>query len=196
MGNWCVLPSTGQASLSSSSATTCRRCGKAFLIPQHPMHLASCPYCGAAVRPLWTTIRDNRNAAVIALIALPVLSIGILTPCISVSEFGREHAYSLVGGIGQLFARRNFFLGALLATFSVVFPYAKLLAILVCTSRLAPLGEKVRRRLHWAAKVTGRYSLLDILVVAIVIVVIKFDDVAEARALPGTYWFCAAVFLS
>jgi uncharacterized paraquat-inducible protein A len=54
----------------------------------------------------------------------------------------------------------------------------------------------VRRRLHWAAKVTGRYSLLDILVVAIVIVVIKFDDVAEARALPGTYWFCAAVFLS
>jgi len=191
-----VWTSTGQASLSPSGDVLCRRCGKSYLLPEHSVRFASCPHCGAAARPLWRWFRNNGNAAIFALIAILVLSIGIVAPCISVSELGQQHAYSLIDGIEQLFARGNYFLATLLLAFSVIFPYAKLLAILICTSRLAPLSAKTRHRLHWLASVTGRYSLLDILVVAIIIVVIKFDDVAEAKALAGTYWFCAAVFVS
>ena len=43
---------------------------------------------------------------------------------------------------------------------------------------------------------TGKYSLLDILVVAIMIVLVKFQGIAEVRAQSGTFLFCVAIFLS
>ena len=43
---------------------------------------------------------------------------------------------------------------------------------------------------------TGKYSLLDLLVVAIMIVLVKFDGIAEVRALPGTILFGVAILLS
>jgi paraquat-inducible protein A len=125
-----------------------------------------------------------------------VLTAGILRPFISMSELGQERIFSLLGGINELFHRNHIFLACILLIFSVIFPYAKLIALLVATSRLTRLTDRARHRLHKIAQFTGRYSLLDILVVAIIIVVVKFQDLAEARALSGTYLFALAVFLS
>ena len=158
--------------------------------------LPSCPHCGASARALWERIADNRNAAVLALLAMGVLTAGILMPFISMMQLGTTRTFSLVGGIGELFERKNYFIGCVLFVFSVVFPYAKLAAILVATSRMVKLSMKARQRLAHLAHVTGRYSMLDILVVAVMIVVVKFDGLVEIRALPGTVMFCVAVFLS
>jgi paraquat-inducible protein A len=158
--------------------------------------MPSCPHCGASARPLWHRVVDNRNAAVLALFALAALTVGILMPFVSMVQFGAARTFSLVGGIRELFDRGNVFIGIVLLVFSVVFPYAKLLAILVATSRLVHLGMKTRRRLAHVAHVTGRYSMLDILVVAVMIVVVKFDGLVEIKAMPGTVLFCVAVFLS
>lgn len=148
------------------------------------------------MRPLAERLRDNRLAAVLALLAMATLGISMFLPIISVSQLGESHSYSLPGGIGELFRRGNIFLGMLLLVFSVVFPFAKLAAILIATSRLARISAAMRHRLHALAHATGRYSLLDILVIAIMIVVIRFDGLVEARARAGTYLFAAAVFLS
>ena len=158
--------------------------------------MPSCPHCGASARPLWHRVVDNRNAAVLALFALAALTVGILMPFVSMVQFSAARTFSLVGGIRELFDRGNVFIGIVLLVFSVVFPYAKLLAILVATSRLVHLGMKTRRRLAHVAHVTGRYSMLDILVVAVMIVVVKFDGLVEIKAMPGTVLFCVAVFLS
>jgi len=158
--------------------------------------LPSCPHCGASANPLWTRVIDNRNAAVLALFAMGVLTAGILMPFISMSQLGTTRTFSLLGGIRELFDRRSYFIGCVLLTFSVVFPYAKLLAILVATSRMVGLSMTARRRLAHVAHVTGRYSMLDILVVAVMIVVVKFDGLVEIKALPGTILFCVAVLLS
>lgn len=178
-----------------SSMRRCRRCGGAFAA-NGAVALPSCPHCGASERALWERIVDNRNAAVLALLAMGVLTAGILMPFISMMQFGTVRTFSLLGGIGELFDRKSYFIGGVLLVFSVVFPYAKLLAILVATSRMVRLSMTARRRLAHAAHVTGRYSMLDILVVAVMIVVVKFDGLVEIRALPGTILFCVAVLLS
>src|SRR5438128_2493785 len=175
---------------------TCRRCGKSFAPPATNLFLPSYPHCGTSLKPLWHKIHTNRNAAVLALFALAALTAGILLPFISMSQLGEERIFSLLGGINELFQRDHIFLAAILLIFSVVFPYAKLIALLIATSRLTRLSDRARHRLHKIAQLTGRYSLLDILVVAIIIVVVRFQDLAEARALPGTYLFALAVFLS
>ena len=56
--------------------------------------------------------------------------------------------------------------------------------------------QQARKRLHLLAVFTGKYSLLDILVVAIIIVLVKFKGLAEAHAEFGTTLFCIAIFLS
>ena len=175
---------------------SCRRCGKPFTPPPATTFLPSCPHCGTSLKPLLPKLHSNANAAVLSVFGLATLTAGILLPFISMSELGQERIFSLLGGINELFNRRHIFLACILLIFSVIFPYAKLIALLAATSRLARLSERARHRLHKIAQITGRYSLLDILVVAIIIVVVKFQDLAEARALSGTYLFALAVFLS
>lgn len=180
----------------SPSILNCRRCGKPFTSPSTNIFLPSCPHCGTSLKPLLYNFHDNRNAAVLAIFGLATLTAGILLPFISMSQLGQERIFSLLGGINELFSRNHIFLACILLIFSVIFPYAKLIALLVATSRLTRLSDRARHRLHKIAQLTGRYSLLDILVVAIIIVVVKFQDLAEARALGGTYLFALAVFLS
>jgi len=146
--------------------------------------------------PLRKRLRHNGLAAVLCVLALITLSIAINQPFISMSKLGEVRVFSLLSGIMELFRSHQALIGSILLIFSVIFPFAKLLAILVATSALVPISTNMRRRLHWLASVTGKYSLLDILVVAIVIVLVKFKGLAEAHAMPGTTLFCIAIFLS
>jgi paraquat-inducible protein A len=174
---------------------TCRRCGRAFALPAHAF-LPACPHCGKAPVPLWRAIRSNAAAGVLCVLALVVLVPAYFLPFVSIEKLGTRNVFSLIGGIGELFERGNAFLGVVLFLFSVVFPVAKLAAILAATSRLVSMSPTWRHRLHHVAGVTGKYSLLDILVVALMIVLVKFRNMAEVEARPATVMFCVAIFLS
>src|SRR4051812_17764529 len=187
-----VEPMTADA---STDPIPCRRCGREYVLSRR-MLLPSCPHCGAAMVPLRKRLRHNGMAAVLCVLALIVLSIAINQPFMSMSKLGQVRVFSLLSGITELFHTNQALIGSILLIFSVIFPFAKLIAILIATSALVPLSINARKRLHWLATVTGKYSLLDILVVAIVIVLVKFEALAEARAQPGTALFCVAIFLS
>lgn len=173
----------------------CRRCGLSYELPARVL-LASCPQCGKSPAPLWRRLRDNRVAAVLCVVAIGVLAVAIVMPFIAMNQFGQDRVFSLVGGIRELSDRGQTVIAVVLFMFSLIFPFAKLIAILIATSSIVPLSVRARKRLHFVAAFTGKYSLLDILVVAIVIVLIKFQGMAEARALPGTTLFCVAILLS
>ena len=82
-------------------------------------------------------------------------------PCL-----GEVRVFSSLGGIIELLRTDQKLIGSILLIFSVIFPFAKLASLLIATSRLAPISNRGRKRLHFLASVTGKYSLLDILVVA------------------------------
>lgn len=174
----------------------CRRCGQHYELTRS-LTLVSCPHCGAAPVPLWKRLRrHNGLSAVTAVIALAILSAAVVMPTISMSKLGEVHVFSLVSGITELFDRGQWVIGSVLFVFSVIFPFAKLLGLLAATSRLSRMTPKWRRRLHHLAMLSGKYSLLDILVIAIMIVLVKFQGIAEVKAQPGTILFCIAILLS
>ena len=194
-----VVPTTAP----TATVLRCRRCNRTYELTSAPTEssapplLAACPHCGAAPVPLWRRLsRHNGVAAVLAVFALITLVVADVMPFISMSKLGEQRVFSLIGGIIELFDRGNWFIGAILLVFSVVFPFAKLIALLAATSALTRLSPKARHRLHHMAVLTGKYSLLDLLVVAIMIVLVKFDGIAEVRALPGTFLFGVAILLS
>jgi paraquat-inducible protein A len=141
-------------------------------------------------------VRDNRVAATLAFIAVILLAVSINLPFMRMTTLGQVRTFSLVGGIVQLYRDGHVVISAVLLLFSVVFPFAKLAALLLATSRLAPVSMRTRKILHKAADLTGKYSLLDVVVVAMLIVLIKFRGVAHVSAESGVVWFCVGVLLS
>jgi len=167
------------------------------VIPEpRPRGLIGCPRCGASPRPLLFELHGNRNAATLAFLALLCLVPGVLLPFVTSTQLGTEKAVSLVGGIVAMLGQGELLVGIVLLVFSLVFPFAKLVFLLIATSSLLPVPKPLRHRLHDIAAATGKYSLLDVLVVAILIVAIKMRGVAEIRIASGTVLFCVAIFLS
>jgi paraquat-inducible protein A len=173
----------------------CRRCGEPFTFETRAW-LPACPACGAAAVPLRERFSSNRVAAVLAVLALVCLGVGLSTPFMTMEKLGDRNTFSLVGGVLELFDRGNVIIGSVLLIFSVIFPIMKLLALLAATSSHAPLTARWRKILHKAADLTGKYSMLDVMVIAVIIVLVKFKNLAHVEAHSGVIWFCGAVILS
>lgn len=175
----------------------CRRCGDRFTVPKEiGGGLLVCPHCGASVTPLLRNWRTNKNAAVLACVSLLVLVPAVLLPFMSIVKLGRTDTYSLVGGIGQLATDGQWFLVAIIALFSLVFPITKLLLILAATSSLIDMPWKTRSLLHSVSVHTAKYSMLDVFVIAVLVVVIKLGKTTEVHVRSGTLLFCIAILLS
>jgi paraquat-inducible protein A len=175
----------------------CRSCRREFgAAAPHDACLPVCPHCGAAIQPLAARLINNRNAATLAITALLLLIFGLLGPFMDVSKLGNQDRFSLLAGIARLVEDGHFALGAVIFLFSAVFPLAKLSLILAATSSLAPLSQRARHRLHHVAELTAKYSLLDVVVIALLIVILKVDGVAEVKPGWGTFSFLAAALTS
>lgn len=138
---------------------------------------------------------DLRRAAVPALLGLAFLlfGTGIFFPFFHVTKFWVFHdAVSVVGGIITLFHEGEFFLFTILTLFTLVFPCVKLgLLTVIWLEREHDLARV--RRLHGWVETAGRWSMLDVFVVAILIVVMKSASLADLQVGIGLYLFTFSV---
>ena len=195
IGSWSFPVSVVSFPRMPPTTLTCRRCRETFAYDDRAW-LPACPKCGAAPVPLRERFASNRVAAVLAVTAMICLGIGLASPFMTMDKLGTRNTFSLVGGIRELFDRGNIVIGAVLLVFSVIFPIVKLIALLAATSSHAPITTKWRRVLHKAADLTGKYSMLDVMVIAVIIVLVKFKNLAHVEAHSGVVWFCGAVLMS
>ncbi len=137
-----------------------------------------------------------RSIPFLIALALLLFGAGIFLPFFQVTKFWVfKDAVSVVGGILTLFHEGEFFLFAVLTLFTLVFPCAKLgLLALIWLEREHNLARM--RRLHgWVASL-GKWSMLDVFVVAILIVAMKSAGVASLQIGLGLYLFTASVVLT
>ena len=129
------------------------------------------------------------------LITIGLLITGWFLPTLKLTKaiFFTEE-YSIWMGIVELFKTDHFFLAFIIFFFSMVFPLLKLvLLFIVC---VYPLKQNAKVfLLNWLGKL-GKWSMLDVYVVSIIIVLIKLKDVIGANASAGIYVFAAAIILS
>jgi hypothetical protein len=137
-----------------------------------------------------------RHATLLALIGAALLTVALFSPVIRYSELGAPRDYSLLGGIALLLRSGEWLVGGVLLLFSVVFPYAKLAAVIAADAPLAGVRPATRRRLATVADRTGKYSMLDVFVVAVTVGLVKFHGIVEAVPRYGILVFCAAILVS
>lgn len=137
-----------------------------------------------------------------------LLVTGILLPCMTIypnagaftsfikmlapSEF-ETTTYSILSGILSMIQNGNVAIGIMLLLFSVVFPVWKLATFIYVTFRKKKTPSK---SLDLAIKL-GKYSMLDVFVLAVLVIAIKgLPGGTKLDLEAGIYFFTASVLLS
>jgi len=148
------------------------------------------------------TFRRELFALTLCVLAFGMLVLANELPFIVMRQFGRQYDYTILGGIVELFRQRNIVLGTVIFVFSFVFPFVKLLMVAGGASLIPVFPLAVRRQLLASARSLARFSMLDVFVAAVMVVVVKTGDtlmlhsIMDVNVGSGTIVFCSAVFLS
>ena len=113
------------------------------------------------------------------------LALGITMPILKLTQFAFwETEHSLLSTVGVLLRDGQTFLGGVVLVFSVLLPVTKLLYLLLVST--LPPTEIVRqhRRLR-ALEWLGKWSMHDVLVLALTIFFVKSQGVYDAASLNG-----------
>lgn len=135
------------------------------------------------------------SPAGLLLAALGLLVPGVFLPLVTVEKllFFTDQV-SLYDGIMGLYENQEYFLASVLLAFSMVFPLAKILIGLAAALRpgKATPPAKLLGLLAWL----GKWSMLDVFIVGLLVVSIKSNYLADAGTEPGLYFFTASIVLS
>ena len=126
--------------------------------------------------------------------ATNLFAFGVLLPTVETKAFFLfSSVHSILGFTFKLLGSGELFFGGIILLFSVVFPYAKLIALWrLYAGPPRAVSRKKLRRMERLAK----WSMLDVFVVALTVFAVKTSGLGSALALPGLYVFAAAVFVS
>ncbi|WP_020560323.1 paraquat-inducible protein A [Thiofilum flexile] len=129
------------------------------------------------------------------LLALGLFLAGVFAPLIELEKLWIfKNIFSLASSLEALWAEREFALFAVLGLFSIVTPIIKIvvLGLVVNTSQ----GYRERHHL-WISflEIWGKWSMLDVFVVALMLVAVKLGPLAHVVVHQGVYLFTGAVLL-
>ncbi len=146
-------------------------------------------------KSLWQNYPKRVDIFVYLVLLMALLIAAQLTPVLSIKKFVFwKSSYSLWSGMIGLFRDRHYGLAVILLVFSILFPFTKLAVLMILwVGRFTD----ARRQdvLKWLERL-GRWSMLDVFVVAMIVVIAKTGGALQARPRLGIYLFAAAVLLS
>jgi paraquat-inducible protein A len=176
-----------------------------------PGKLSSCHCCGLVQQlpalqngeqPLCcrcnSTLRHggaNHWAAALAASALVFYPPAMLLPMMSLEKLGHRHEDSLLSGLFALFTQGYIFIGMIVLLFSVLLPPFKLIILLVLSAS-AKLRSSHRAILYHAVELLGRWGMLDVMLMAVLVAFVKLGDVVNIHAGAGLWAFALMVLLS
>ena len=128
-------------------------------------------------------------------IALALFLAGIVLPMMTLSKFiVVTNTFSVLSGVAELLRNGNYILFVIVAAFSLVLPLLKLGVLWRIVSPHRPAGEQLSWYLHLMHRY-GRWAMLDVMVVAVLIMTVKLGAIASIEVHYGLYVFGAAVLL-
>lgn len=176
---------------------SCSSCGLVQTVPRVPAGMRACCFrCDSAVRDRSTHELANSRTAAIATAALILYPLAVSLPVIRIERFGHQHESSILEGVTVLLGRGHFIVGIVVLLCSMILPLAKLGALLVLTTAGAALAHRHRALTYRLVNWTGRWGMLDVLLVAILVAVLKLGDLVEVSVGPAALAFTGVVVLS
>ena len=177
-----------------STPVSCPACRRALPAQSNP---EACPHCAMPLahhRP-----GSQARAAAFGLAAVIMLIPAYVLPVMSIQNLGRAHQDTILSGVWKLWQGGMWGVALIVFTASLLVPAFKLtgLAVLLAASRwprrfASPALERLYRIIH----VIGRWSMLDVFLVAFLCGIVRFGGLATVVARPGAAAFATVVILT
>ena len=177
--------------------SACHCCGLIQRLPElSPDALAACCRCGTVVldpvRRKKFAVRTI-SAAAAGLILFPF---AVSMPVMSIEKLGHAKEASIWSGAIDLLQQGDWAIGLVVIVCSILLPCGKLLCLLGITLGSRRISRQRRAATYRVIEWTGRWGMLDVLLIALVVAWVKLGDLVQVSAGPAALAFTLVVVFS
>ena len=158
---------------------------------------AVCPRCGATLHSRKPNSIARTWALVVAAFILYIPA--NLLPITRVISFGKAQSDTIMSGVIYFVKSGSWPIALVIFVASVFVPLIKLFLLtflLISVQRKSQWRRKDRTRLYRITEVVGRWSMVDIYVVTILVALVKLGSLATIEAGPGAIFFAGVVIIT
>ncbi len=170
----------------------CHTCGKVA-----PVELERCPRCGSQLHLRKPASIEGTLALMSAAAALYIPS--HLLPIMKVVEIGEVTNHTIIGGMISFWETGAYPIAIVIFTASILIPLLKIGALLwlcaAATGKTHPSPETLGR-VYLVTELLGRWSMIDIFVVGIMVSVVQLGNYMTVTPGPGALAFAGVVVLT
>ena len=170
----------------------CHTCGKVA-----PVGLGRCPRCGSR---LHLRKPDSIRRTMAFMLAAAALYIPAnFLPMMTMVELGVVTSNTIIGGIIYFWKGGAYPIALVILTASIIIPLLKIVAIswlcLAATGKLHP-SPAMLGKMYWFTELMGRWSMVDIFVVGILVALVQLGNYMTITPGPGALAFAGVVVLT
>lgn len=189
---------SGQLPNDPIETLACRVCGQPHRVPTLPADaVAHCVRCDA---PIAKNPADGlHRTAALALAALLLYLPANVFPILSIRQNGVRSESTVMGSVRLLWDGGDYVIAGIVFLASIVIPLVKLTSLLylsISTSLGSRRGVWLRTRIYRAVDEIGKWAMLDVFVLALLVSVVKLRGLATVTAEPGVFPFAIVVVLT
>jgi paraquat-inducible protein A len=181
------------ASNNGSLYYMCQVCSHSVLVPPNVRDGIACDRCGWSGRIRPKSAQLTLSCALTALILYIPANI---YPFMTIELYGRRNSSTILGGIGDLFAAGSYFIGGVIFLASVVIPLLKLLILFYLSLNANRKNSLFKTRLYHIVEAIGRWSMLDIFLLAVLVAVMKLGPWSTVQPELGSLLFALVVIFT
>ena len=138
----------------------------------------------------------NRLCAAVALAALICYPLGITLPVLRLERMGHVQEASIWSGMIALIESGQMVIGVIVLVCSIVIPVVKLAGLFFLCVRTPAIRRRHQARLYRWIERAGRWGMIDVLLVALLVAAVKLGDLVRITPGPGVVAFTVCVLLS
>lgn len=176
------------------SCHSCRLVCRTAPIERGRMH---CPRCGAAIH---SRIPNSLGRCWALVVAAAILYLPAnLLPITKTTSLGQVQLDTILSGVIYFVRSGSWLIALIIFIASILVPLLKLLILvflLVTVQMRLRWRPRDRTRLYRLVELIGRWSMLDIYVVTVVVALVKLGELATIEAEVGAVYFAAVVVLT
>jgi len=190
--------SASHATAMQRMLTSCHSCHQLIRLPAvHARVRVSCPRCGSLLYPRKRNSVARTWALVIAACVFYIPA--NLLPIMEVTSFGAVQADTIMSGVIYFVQSGEWPIALVIFTASILIPILKLLVLillLISVQRRSRWRPRDRTRLYRVTETMGRWSMVDVYVVTIMVALVRLGPLANVQAGPGALYFTAVVVIT
>jgi paraquat-inducible protein A len=181
----------------AAGCAICHDCGQLGRLPAQAGHAAHCARCGAPLHVRKPHSLQRTWALVIAA-SLCYVPANVM-PVMTVTSLGKTESDTIMSGVIYFVTSGDWPLALVIFTASIFVPVAKILILaflLVSVHRRSSWRPVERTRMYRLTEAIGRWSMVDIYVVTILVALVRLGNLATIEAGAGAVFFGCVVVLT